>query len=87
MMASPRDFRPSIQNPTHRSRDASPRRSACPRGLRGQLPLRPVGHVGARPAGAAHDAVDAKRQPEGKGQHAHAVEASKGQRKHHKGAA
>ena len=35
-------------------------------------------------AALQHDAIDATRQPEGKGQHAHAVEASKGQRKHPK---
>ena len=61
----------------HRSRDASPRPPACPRGLRARLPLRPVGHVGATGGAAPSTRTGSQK---GKGQPAHAVEASNGQR-------
>ena len=83
MMASPRDFRPSIQNPTPRTAPGT-RRRGLRRVLEGCAPDCRCGPLARwRKGGAAHDAVDATRQPERES----AVEASKGQRKHHKGAA
>ena len=56
-------------------------------GCEARLPLRPVGHVGARPAALRTTPSTRTGSQKRKGQHADAVEASKGQRKHHKGAA
>ena len=81
-MASGRGFRPSIQNPTPRTAPGT-RRRGLRRVLEGCAPDCRCGPLARwRKGGAAHDAVDATRQPEGKGQPADAVEATKGQRKH-----
>ena len=86
-MASGRGFRPSIQKP--RTAPGT-RRRGLRRALEGCAANCHCGPLGTlaqdRPALRTTQSTRPGSQ-KGKGQHAHAVEASKGQRKHPKGAA